>query len=416
MLRLPPLALLPLAASCFQPAPLGGPETPDASVNGPAQVRVLTYSWRTIGEQILEAPVLVHDADGKLVERVTSGVGSVSVQVPPGGSVTVFERGTDLTTYVGVEDGDVLVVGSGGTVAPNRGAVVQLSAGPAGTDRYRVHGRCVSGVGADPAQLRIVIRGLCGVGPRDMLAIAEMADSPRHYLFQAGVNLVPDTANTIAGAWREIPSFAISISGLAATQSTSVTLGVRSRDRLVWAGDHALPAATSGTSSLTARHPDAGDGSYLGYSTVAPDGNGQSSYQMVPRVNEFVASIAEHPLHQPVQLTANRGRISWSVAERMRAPDLIYASMIAMSGNQAGAVWRFILPAQATHAVVPTLPADLADVWRPTSIRAEVILYEMSTVDAAGFRQQINASIGSFTNSPTPATFHATFSSGSFSP
>ena len=414
-----PLIALALVAlgGCFEPKPFDPDPNPDArQQGGPATVTIRSYSWRTIGEVVLEAPVLVHDRSGALVQRTTSGVGSVTVSVPDGGSVTVIERISDVTTYVGVEDGDTIVVGSGGTVASDRVATVQLPAAPAGTDRYEIHGRCVIGSGPDRMAVPITIRGLCGVGPRDMLAIAEENGTQRNYLFQAGVNLVPDTANALTGSWLPVPNFTVSIGGLASAQNSTVTLGIRNRGRLVWGTGRIMPPPVGGTSTQTLRLPDAGDESYLGYATNSPDGSAQSYYQMQARATAYSANLTEHPLHRPRQLAANRVRVSWRVETRTLAPDGVFVSVQAMNGANFGAIWRFILPGASTEAAIPTLPSDLASIWQPTSIRASVNFEELSNSDAAAFRRDINSAIGAFSNSPAPVTYQTTSLSGTFSP
>jgi hypothetical protein len=150
---------LALFAACNAPGadpttdmlPDAGPETPDAAEtpdSAPPAPQTVKVRLSVRGSMIAGVPVVFHDAQGNPVEMtITSADGVAEAEVGPGAMATVVDlRGQvpSLTTFVGVEPGDDLVVAAPEVpVAAGMNATVTYTTVP-GVFEYLVSAGCAT--------------------------------------------------------------------------------------------------------------------------------------------------------------------------------------------------------------------------------------------------------------------------------
>ena len=334
---------------------------------------------RVFGEDVGPEGLLVvlQDADGAVLEEGLTDADSevVFVDPPAGALVTVLleAEGTpqrSAYTVVGVEAGDVIVVGEPPFVAEETMNVrVDYPGGFTGAETYLTDMGCDAWGQGDPDVLldrSIGVSCLAADGHLDGLAQAREGTTPLAYAVVRDVAPVAGTTDIPLGAWMPATTLELTVGNLTAEiDDTDVDLRAELAGASRWPGPQAgdvftVPAASQVDGwlvSAAARAFDGGDARVWQRRMVLP-ADIASPHELDfdtfgPRFDTLAIDAAD-PLRPEVTWTSSAAtdsynvimlRVTWYDPEQL--PD-------------GGHLWTVVMPADTTSVVLPALPSSAA--------------------------------------------------------
>jgi len=368
-------------------APADGSLGPDGGV-GTVTVVVLGRFFAR-GEPQAGVPVLFQDAHGALITRaVTDADGEASAEVAGGGMVTVVEPGDPwITTIVGVEADDHLVVGHQRDLGVSSGAASVTV--PGGGATYRVSGPCASGQGASTT-VNVPLFDGCGA-TQPLLALRNPA-ALDGVLFVPSQALADGASATIAGPWQPPGTFTVALTGFDGATFASLITEVIADGRSAGRISETLPAATGGAIDATMAYPAVGDATLV---TLIVNGTTPGYHYYLdhdggPRSSLALDAAAMLPMPT---IDSQFGELEWDPGNGDFDGTTLRIDGEGEKGNSLG-TWDVVLPPSADSFVPPTLPADLASTWEPVYMRPSVSIVESTGLaDYAAFRAVASPSI-----------------------
>lgn len=382
----------PIADAGVDAAGAGDGGAPDADTHDasgdaggqPAMVTVTVYDWRGSGQVVMGAHALFLTSAGGVVSRTTTdSAGTATGLVPAGGQLLIVDHDGNLTSYVGLEDGDQLVVGQPTRTGMAVNGTVTVPAAPGGATRYQVVGRCATGT-STTTTITVGINDSCAGGPRDLLVTASNAAGAIGYLHAPAVAIAPATTTPLTGTWATPGSFAAQVAGVPAE------VALLRMSHLVYAAGsplssnlEVLPPATGGVISATFPHPiGVGDASLtVLYATDSAGGFRRVASYTAPTTTLQVPDLAAAMLPAVTSVSAlGDGDATWTVAGTASV-DGIVVTLDALEKGASRATWRWVLRGTDRSLSAPVLPADLAGEWTPIDgVDVDVTLIESSSV------------------------------------
>jgi hypothetical protein len=344
-MRWSPVVVAPFVLACID----DGGSTPEPGVDagvadpGPAEVRV---EVRTVtGVPDSGVTLLIHDAAGALVGRVTaSASGQARLTVPADGQVTAIQ-GTGgertLTTITDVQPGDVLRFG----LEPRQGSqrtshaydVTHPTHGDATS--YGVVTSCGENLSFNHGP--VVFSGYCPVDQMQVVVVAVRAGGPIAHVRTTAPPFMSSV--DVAGSFEPLGAVAVRVRGGGHSFDVAPALPTLP--------DQKIPLRTHGDAGATVNVPLVGSGSGVAIDVTADAGT--------RRVIERFAVVPSQ-IEVDFSATTSLGSVALDGRGlRWSATGPAVADGVVATLERPGVTWHGVVPPTAVTWFVPELPEDL---------------------------------------------------------
>ena len=210
----------------------GAVQPDDANLTGATATVTVTALDPFHQAPISGAPVAFLDSDfGVDAEITTNADGVATAKVHPGGSVTILmphsqpqedEDSPELYTWIGVQDGDQLVINANTSVATAQTLSAVLSVPDAGpSDFYFTNGTCTDSAESSTTMLSVSFDSGCT--PADVIVIAGDAENNfQSAFFTTATGLTDGGTVTLDGVFQPLATTTVSLSNVPTT-ATNIT-------------------------------------------------------------------------------------------------------------------------------------------------------------------------------------------------
>ncbi len=379
----------------------------DGRVDGAPGTATVTVHVRTAdgtGAPDPSATVFFVDPDGTIAAQANpDATGTVTRTMMPGGSVTVGHDATDLTTIVGVEDGDDLTFGRLDIIEDQQLTVTVPAR--AGAANYVVRGPCMSGASGSTT-ITTRFAQACGATHPLLLSSASLG-MPPFYLVAPAVTPTSGGQLAVTGTWAASTPATVELTGLPAgatdlSATRYLLVAGAEADRVL---DTSIPIAAGAATASFATPVGFGDRVRLEVRYRDADDRFYRLQLFRPSLVE-AAPLDVAPAIPQIATTDHPGaEVSWTLAGA-GAFDAVVVTLedVDPQSESLLAAWRVIAPSTATAVTLPALPAPFDVATIPlTNVR----LVETSAIaDYAAFRREAGAGIW-IDQPPTPAPVDA---------
>lgn len=357
----------------------------DAAADAPATatVTVRVLSRAADGQPDPSATVFFVDPDGTIAATASpDAAGLVTRTLAAGGSVTVgwADRPVDLTTIVGVEDGDELRFGSADVVADQ--AINVTMPVQAGADVYWVHGPCIQTNARSLPDIDVSFSRPCG--PTRALLAESRTTAGRWFIVTPDVTPADGGRVDVTGTWAAAATAALELTGIPIGASrVRVAREVNAGGRRAHRALEINPAITGASvTAALAAPPGFGDTATIEVEYQLASGAGYLDRFYRPALTETQAIDATPTLPSVTVTDEPGGGARWAFAG---GGDVDAVLVDFYNDSDESSVWRVIAPPGAATLTRPVLPAPFADI---TWIRGTLVILDRTTIaDYAAFRR-----------------------------